>query len=242
MMPDPTDRQFEDSVIAKVEPGDDDYSLTFESGWSFWCPKKGIEPHIGDIARLYGKGIGFTVRGLAINGQVVFYRTEDEDRQRAVDDQASREAEQRTDYAEKAEGYERVIRDLPPVFQRRIERFRRTNPDFNWKYLPYELSCCVDGAKIALHCKTPDAVPAFRALNWSEQQQRIPDLFDGHSGNSFGMAIRLAMYFVTEPRYVVLEHGAISALIGCEDFGCLPGQGLEGEDFALYESLKAVSS
>jgi hypothetical protein len=37
-----------------------------------------VVPQSGDIARLWGHGHGYTVRGVAINGTVVFYNTPDE--------------------------------------------------------------------------------------------------------------------------------------------------------------------
>lgn len=75
------DNQFELLKITKSEPkSDGGYTLTFEGGFCFRCPDSApIEPKAGMTAKLYGKGFGFSVRGLVIDGHTVFYRTEAEE-------------------------------------------------------------------------------------------------------------------------------------------------------------------
>jgi hypothetical protein len=76
------DTDFRDVLIEKAERDGEGWSLTFDDGWSFGvgaeCP---VEPKPGMRVRLFGKGIGYRVRGITIDGQVVYYRTaaEDED-------------------------------------------------------------------------------------------------------------------------------------------------------------------
>jgi hypothetical protein len=65
-------------------------------------------------------------------------------------------------------------------------------------------------------------VRAFAKMGYDEQQKAVPGMFDGHSGNTFGMAVRLAHHYLTDPDLVWREHAAISALIGCEEAGCPP--------------------
>lgn len=49
-------------------------------GWSFFVPADSpIAPQAGMLARFYGKGVGFSVRGLYLAGVKVFYRTEAEE-------------------------------------------------------------------------------------------------------------------------------------------------------------------
>lgn len=43
---------------------------------------------------------------------------------------------------------------------------------------------------------------------------------DGHSGNTFGCAARLAYHYLTEQENIVREHGALVPLVGCEKYGC----------------------
>ena len=74
------DTHFEDTTITKVTKDDSGWSITQENSFSFWV-KAGspIEPKEGMAVRFYGKGIGFSVRGLFLNEVEVYYRTENED-------------------------------------------------------------------------------------------------------------------------------------------------------------------
>jgi hypothetical protein len=79
MHPEP-DKQYREHKIAKVEPSEGGgWFMTMDDGWSLWCPAESpIEPKPGMTARLYGKGIGFPVRGLFLDEQKVYYWTEAE--------------------------------------------------------------------------------------------------------------------------------------------------------------------
>jgi hypothetical protein len=81
MYPD-NDTQFTTNTITKVEgTPEKGYALTMDDGWSIWTSSPcTVVPKVGDELRLYGKGLGFAVRGMFIAGQLVYYRTEDEDR------------------------------------------------------------------------------------------------------------------------------------------------------------------
>lgn len=75
------DTQFETSTITEVNRcADGGWSIKREDGWSYYVPASSpIEPKAGMLARLYGKGIGYLVRGLFLDGKQVFYRTAQED-------------------------------------------------------------------------------------------------------------------------------------------------------------------
>lgn len=45
---------------------------------------------------------------------------------------------------------------------------------------------------------------------------------EGHSGNTFGMACRLAYLYLTEPENVIKLHGALAPLVGSKEYGCVP--------------------
>lgn len=74
------DLEFEPKEITNVRTEKDGWVITTD-GWSFFVPDKGVEPKVGQTATFYGKGIGHTVRGLDIDGQEIFYRTPDEDKE-----------------------------------------------------------------------------------------------------------------------------------------------------------------
>ena len=77
------DSNFEDTTIAKVCRETNGWSVERADKWSFFVPADSpVEPQAGMKARFYGKGIGFAVRGLFLDGQQVFYRTEIEDKEK----------------------------------------------------------------------------------------------------------------------------------------------------------------
>lgn len=74
------DNQYEDTIITKATSvALDGHYITMDDGWSFFIPATSpIVPKVGDSLRLYGRGVGYSVRGAFINGTKVFYRTEAE--------------------------------------------------------------------------------------------------------------------------------------------------------------------
>lgn len=79
----PNDEQFQEITIAKVRDDGNGWSIERADGWSFYIPAPSpVVPTEGMAARFYGKGIGFTVRGLFLDGQEVFYRTEAGDKEK----------------------------------------------------------------------------------------------------------------------------------------------------------------
>lgn len=80
------DQQFTETKIASLKTVDSGVELTFEDGWSmFVTDPMPVEPKEGMTLRLYGKGIGFQVRGLFIDGRKVYYRTASE-QEKATED------------------------------------------------------------------------------------------------------------------------------------------------------------
>lgn len=220
--------EFEDHVIAEVRDEGSYWTIQSDEGWCLGVEKSKFAspPQPGQVARYYGRGFGYPVRGLDVDGVEVYYETEDEYRTRATIEAEERNSARRAEAdAERAERDARVAA-LPECFQKRIERFRRNSADFYWQHEPYEMASCVDAVKIAEAFKDAenagDAIQAFYSIGWEEQQRLVPDLDGGHSGNTFGMACRLAFHYLTDPRLVYAEHAAISALVGCEDAGCPP--------------------
>lgn len=221
------DHQFEDRKLEKVVRSGNGYELHQENSWVLGIDDPGWEPRAGDTARFFGEGIGRPIRGVVVFPKrggmplVAYYRTaqEQSDREdRWVGEQrAKRRAEADANRVEN----EAKIAALPDVFRQRIERFRAANDDFEAEYQPYELFCCEEAVKIAAALKSrPDDVRAFGQLSWAQQKQIVPTLSDGHSGNTFGMAVRLAHWYLSQPQNVVAEHGALTPLVGCQQYGC----------------------
>ena len=74
--------QHEIKKITSVSKEGDSFCITTDDGWSLYCGDNcPIEPKPGMLAVQYGKGIGFQVRGLFIDGHKFWYRTEAEEKE-----------------------------------------------------------------------------------------------------------------------------------------------------------------
>lgn len=215
------DKQYEEAVIESVRQSyaDKGWEISRESGGCFYVPPTSpVVPKAGMTARFYGRGMGYTVRGLDIDGQEVFYRTEAEQDEKQRQWVAAEKKKRETEYEAKRGEYERRVEALPKVFKDRILKFRAANDRFRYDFEPYELFCCEEAVKIAAHCKTADGVDVFYKNPWEEQVKA--GLEDDHSGNTFGTACLLAKLYVTKPEYVTKAHGALTPLVGCVEYGC----------------------
>ena len=74
-----SDQEYEDHVLDAVKRVDGGWEISHGGGLVFFCPDAGVTPHVGDTARFYGKGFGYTVRGLDIRGHEIFYRTPEQE-------------------------------------------------------------------------------------------------------------------------------------------------------------------
>lgn len=197
-------------------------------------------PAIGSPVLLFGKGFGYAVRGIVVDYVLLYYRTEEEE-------QAAHEARVAADRQRRLDEYEhegKAKRDaeyaaLPPIFQARIDKFRRNNPDFRVEYEGYEMFCCTEAVKLARHLGTVEAAEHYAALTrdvniladeakwhaeWEEQKaiDRAAGMSRDHSGNTHGTAVALAFWFLKQPTNVELMHGALAPLVGSEEYGCIP--------------------
>ena len=77
------DLEYRDVIICSVKKGKAGCYIILEDSSEFWIYKKwGVKPHAGDTARFYGRGEGFAVRGVDINGHECFYRTPEQEAKR----------------------------------------------------------------------------------------------------------------------------------------------------------------
>lgn len=175
------DFEYEDHILEGVEENQGSYTLKFW-GMCLGCPKvPGIVPKAGDTLRAWGRGFGSTVRGIAINGRIVRYETVAEEKARFALEQAERDQRKREEFAAKRQEYDAQYAALPPVFQRRMDRFRTANPDFRWDFEPYEMMVCVDAVAVAEAMKLPETGRRLRAagIKTKEQGARWPDTPEG---------------------------------------------------------------
>lgn len=80
LLPPDDDKQFEETTLTKVDHGTIGWSVTQDNGWSFFIEATSpVEPKVGSKVRLYGAGIGSRIRGVVLDGTLVYYRSPSED-------------------------------------------------------------------------------------------------------------------------------------------------------------------
>jgi len=215
------DYQYQEYILHKVTKEREGWELNLDGSLIFWCPGDSpITPHKGVLARLYGDGFGGITRGLFLNGQKVFYRTEAEQKEKNRKDSELAQSEKRNKFEENKVSYFTRISKLPSVFQGRIAKFQNTNPDYDWNFGDYELFCCEQAVKLADYFKNDEALLAWDKLDYKEQEKQCPVLDKGHSGNTFEVSVRLSHWYLSNPENVIAEHGALTPLVGCKEYGC----------------------
>lgn len=223
----------EEGPVTEVREESDAWQVTTGNLWTCQLRKdrSEIAPKVGDIFTTFGQ-IGYAFHGQALNGEVLWYQSVEDEEAARRQDLADSEARDRQRFEDNRAKLDAEYVALPETFRDRIDKFRNTNPDWRWKFEAYEMSCCSDAVKIARYCSVnriatefegdeptaADNVTAYGKLPYDEQKRA--GISEGHSGNSFGFAVRLAYWYVTDPGQVVAEHGALTPLVGCDEYGC----------------------
>ncbi len=219
------DTQYTESRLTSVSEGEQGWTLGLD-GFGLFCPRDQCEqaPIVGETARVYGKGFGYVVRGIIIEGRVYKYLSEEQEAERHAQWVAEEQAKRASEAAR-----ERAARDerraaLPEALRARLARFEARNPEWRRDFESYELFVCEEAALIARHFASDiEGLRAFAGKPPEEQGQTIPALkFSEHSGNTWGAAMQIAMRLVMDPALVKGAHGALCPLVGCKEYGC-PG-------------------
>lgn len=211
----PEDYQFREEIVSVSQKMDRGWQITDLDGWSFWIDTKyGVEPKIGQLIRYYGKGLGYTVRGVFLDGKKVFYKTVQEEQKEFEIWLEENKKLKRSEFRKIKSKLDRQFANLPPPMRRRIKRFRKQDPDFRWEHESYEMFCCDQALQIAWKLKFPEAVESFAKLGYEQQRLAVPKLSGGHSGNTLGASITLAYWFLKDPDKVEFIHGALSPIVG----------------------------
>jgi hypothetical protein len=222
------DKQWKDWTIKSVTTLEGQCEVSFEEGTCLLVQNELRTTRLpvpGDVLRLYGKGLGYPVRGIGLveDGRIVGlyrYRTESEDKAEHAREVAESKKRKRAEWETNKDATAATIRALPEPFQKRVEFFMRQS-EWGPEFGPYEIFCCTEAVKIADALKTADAVRVFARQDAAEQKLAVPDLdYQEHSGNTFGSACQLALVYVSTPLLLPRFHGALCPLVGCEDYGC----------------------
>ena len=205
----------DNSIIDEVIIEDDGYSVSAGSGGFFLSKKHKTVPKKGDHMTLYTYQ-GSCIRGLDLNGKEVFFNSDEQiDKEHEEWRKKYEKEKQETFEREKAQ-YDEQYESLPQIFKDRIDKFRKDNPKFRVDYEAYELFTCIEAVKIAETLKTGDKIREFSECN--DRWSMVPDLDHGHSGNTMGMATRLAFLYVEHPDFVTEAAGALAPLVGSREY------------------------
>lgn len=230
-----TDRQYEDHKLDKVDASEEGWTLHFDGSYCTFVENTRcqVAPQPGETMRRYGRGFGYPVRGVVINGRVYRYRTDAEEAQHHREQVAEQKKRRGEEYEAKRADYDGRVVALPEPFRLRVERFRALGGnEWRYEFEPYELFTCEQAIVIAEAVVTVAELESFTKLEYEEQRRRVPKLDGGHSGNTFGMACQLARLLIERPDLLPKMHGALCALVGCEAYGC----------FAAHEAKRGIKA
>ena len=236
------DTEFRDFIIDSVEPVREPgaaegsqpewWEVAFfaegeesRGGLCFLIPNGGVEPKPGMTMRQWPGHFGQPVRGVALDGHVIYYRSEEEERARNERESEAHDRREREAWEQGGrEEQDARLAKLPAVFRRRVERFRSGNPEFRWRYEGYELFVCEEAVKLAERVRgLEDTDGALSLLADDEEALEAAGLSDEHSGNTFMFALGLAALFARgDEDGVVDAAGALTPLVGAEAYGDVP--------------------
>lgn len=211
-----------ENEVTDVQSDERGYSVSSGGMGFFFAKHWGVEPKVGDKVEL--NTVGFSeIRGVRINGQQIYLKTDAEAEAEHEEWKKEREREQRAEFERDREKLDAQYEALPEAIRARITRLRTKKDTFRWEMEPYELFLSTEAAKIAAALKTPDEVVDFAKADIERQRELVPSLdYQEHSGNTFGFACKIAHMFLLKPGAVKFMHGAFAPIAGCDGVGCHP--------------------
>lgn len=210
----------ETRTITEVTDGNEIMTISTGGMCCGLYKKYGVTPKVGDELTVHTKGGLFgTIRGMDLNGKKIFWKTDKELEAERVEWLRKNEEEKQQRFKDNVAELDKQYDALPKCFKERIDKFRANNDRFRIEYEGYELFCCEQAIAIANGCKTPEMVQEFGKKEWAEQLLQVPELSDGHSGNTFGASCKLAYWYLSNPENAQKVNGALSPLVGSVEYG-----------------------
>jgi hypothetical protein len=202
---------YEEFVLGEGQFRRDDANggeLSMPSGGVIFLGVEGdkfIEPKPGDTVRVYPEShLGSRIRGIFVNGKMVRYKTPAQSEYEHHRWVVTWHNERKEKFIANREKMDANFDALPDVFKKRIQGFREKDADFRWDSEDYEVFCCTEAVKIAAALREQArergieaVVNEFHKKPWDDQK-RIANIDDGHSGNTFGGACSLAAVLLRE--------------------------------------------
>lgn len=190
------DSQFSEKVITEVRTRTDgDFIVDLDDGFTMWVENyEGGPPVVGKTIRLYGKGTGYPIRGIFIDGVKVRYFTEEEYAEKS---KIERFGESCQDWLDRWDAGKNVwsveMGGLGPGYEQAIQI---TAAEILRKLLSYGPDFKFD--------------ESIKTLEWRDQfesellKDKVIDSLGGISGTQFGAARNIA--------FVLFRHGPAEAL------------------------------
>jgi hypothetical protein len=216
------DQDYEDHVVTELHKLDDGSYSVSAGSTGFGIPMTNVPIAVGSTVRTYGQ-FGRPIRGIAVDGVTVYYRTPDRDKWYQREQRIALSIERTEEWLATREALENRRKALPESLQRRLRRFRALG-EMEWciSHEAYETFCLEQAVQIVSELGTLEELEAFRKLDYDAQVARV-SLDKGHSGNTFGFACLMADALLRAGDVGVQEiHGALCPLVGCEDYHCYP--------------------
>lgn len=203
------------------DPYDSTYDIQMEDSVGFMMKDEyHVVPKVGDTIQLKTKNFS-TVAGVKLNGKILYEKTDEQLDQEHYEYCQNQEKTKKETFEKNKVQQDADYEALPPVFKRRIDRFRANNPNFRWDIEPYVLFASKEAVKILKVCKTVEELSAFHKMSYEEQKAKA-GIDEGHSGGTFGEAMQLAHAYVENEKYVPYIHSSLAHIAGCDKVGCLP--------------------
>jgi len=212
-----SDTEYQTYILEKVIDHKNKWELKFNGGTYLYVKKiKNFIPTENMSIKIYGKGFGYPVRGVEINGNIFYYLTPAQQEKKHKKMCIEMDKRDKNNFIKNKKSLDKKYNSLPQCFKERIDGFRKNNKDFRWKFEAYEMFCCQEAIKIAEYFKSPKKIMDWKNKKYTPMPKCIDE---GHSGNTFGCAVVLAYNYLLNPQNVNRIHGALSPLVGSKEYG-----------------------
>jgi hypothetical protein len=151
-----------------------------------------FQPKIGMVVKFYGEPFQ-SVRGVEIDGHISYYRTPEQEERKFQKWLKQNTKEKKLSYKKHKKQLDKDYNSLPKVFQLRMNRLRKKDSKTRYEWEAYEMFVLKEAVKIAKAFKTKDDLKSW----WNKDLfGKVPDLDEGHSGNTYGAAKQLAYRYL----------------------------------------------
>jgi len=190
-----------DCIITHVHETEDSFVISYDDQTVNSIYKKyNVVPKVGDHAEIYTINSEFgRIYSIIIDGTIVFNKSDsDMEAERSAFIQQIKDERIKT-FNENKELMDKKYDNLPKCFQERIDKFRNSDPNFRLESESYEVFVYEQAIHIANALKTiPDIEHFKNNMSWTEQRLIVPNLDDGHSGNTFNAACMFAGWYLNQ--------------------------------------------